>query len=168
MTAEHLAISRPCPAVWSVDNQVIILWCAQAGKICRLKDQVNIRNRLTFLSKHLTDSYEVWKNLDFVINSVKNSDWRCRSGFGSSADLDLPRIWNSGLNPLAEMAPPFADLDPPPPHHTFFLKHPLYHIGYLILFASFLSMFFSITTQHSSIKVKEKTSHFVPILPHLL
>ena len=37
----------------------------------------------------------------------------------------------------------------------------------LILFASFLSMFFSIKTQHSSMKVK-KNSHFVPILPHLL
>ena len=36
---------------------------------------------------------------------------------------------------------------------NFPFKHPLYHIWQLILFASYLSMFFSITTQHSSIKV---------------
>ena len=38
---------------------------------------------------------------------------------------------------------------------------------YLILFASFLSMFFSITTQHSSVTIKINI-YFVPILPHLL
>ena len=37
----------------------------------------------------------------------------------------------------------------------------------LILFASILSMFISITNQHSSMKVK-KNSYLVPILPHLL
>ena len=36
-----------------------------------------------------------------------------------------------------------------------------------LLIASFLPMFFSITTRHSSIEVK-KNSHFVPILPRLL
>ena len=57
--------------------------------------------------------------------------------------------------------PPFADLDPPPPHHTILsFKYRLHHIWQLILFASFLPMFFSITTQRSSIKVK-KNSHFV-------
>ena len=54
------------------------------------------------------------------------------------------------------------------PLPNFPLKHRLYHIWWLILFASFLSMFFSITTQHSSIKVKKKASHFAPILSHLL
>ena len=43
------------------------------------------------------------------------------------------------------------------PLPNFPLKHRLYHIWWLILFASFLSMFFSITTQYSSIKV-EKTA----------
>ena len=102
----------PSSLIRSVDNQVIILWCAQAGKICRLKDQVNIRNRLTFLSKHLTDSYEVWKNLDFVINSVKNSDWRCRSGFGSPADLELrsKSISGNGPPPSQIWTPPTTTL----------------------------------------------------------
>ena len=66
---------------------------------------------------------------------------RCHSGFGRPADLDPPRSKSaSGYGP-----PPFADLDPLP---KFPFKHPLYHIWLLILFASFLSMFFSITTQH--------------------
>ena len=51
-----------------------------------------------------------------------------------------------------------ADLDPPLPN--FPLKHRLYHIWWLILFASFLSMFFSITTQYSSIKVKKTAISF--------
>ena len=42
---------------------------------------------------------------------------------------------------------------PPLPNVPF--KHHLYHIWWLILFASFWSMFFSITTQYSSIKVKK-------------
>ena len=42
-----------------------------------------------------------------------------------------------------------------PPLPNFPLKNRLYHIWWLILFASFLSMFFSITTQYSSIKVKK-------------
>ena len=65
---------------------------------------------------------------------------------------------------------PTADIDPhsqiwtPLPNVPF--KHRLYHTWSLILFGSFLPMFFSITTQHSSVKVK-KNSHFVPILPHV-
>ena len=51
-----------------------------------------------------------------------------------------------------------ADLDPPLPNVPF--KHHLYHIWWLILFASFWSMFFSITTQYSSIKVKKTTILF--------
>ena len=30
-----------------------------------------------------------------------------------TADLDPPRIWIPGPNPLADMEPPFADFDPP-------------------------------------------------------
>ena len=66
---------------------------------------------------------------------------------------------------------PPADMDFPSQIWTllpnFPFKHRLYHIWKLTLFASFLSMFFSITTQHSSIKEK-KNIHFVLILPHLL
>ena len=47
-----------------------------------------------------------------------------------------------------------------PPLPNFPLKHRLYHIWWLILFASFLSMFFSITTQYSSIKVKKTAISF--------
>ena len=54
--------------------------------------------------------------------------------------------------------PPFADLDPPLPNVPF--KHRLYHTWSLILFGSFLPMFFSITTQHSSVKVKPEKQPF--------
>ena len=80
--------------------------------------------------------------------------YRCHSGFEPPADLD-PRSKS-----VSGYGPPFADLDPLP---NFPFKHRLYHIWQLILFASFLSMFFSITI----LKVKNN-SHFVPILPHLL
>ena len=79
--------------------------------------------------------------------------YRCHSGF-------RPRRSKSASG----YGPPFADLNP---LQKFPSKHRLCHICQLILFASFSSMFFSIITQHSSIKVK-KNSYFVPILPHLL
>ena len=66
---------------------------------------------------------------------------------------------------------PLAGMDPSSQDWTTLTKYPLkrhsYHIWKLILLASFLSMFFSITTQNSVIKIK-KISHFVPILSHLL
>ena len=66
---------------------------------------------------------------------------------------------------------PLAGMDPSSQDWTTLTKYPLkrhsYHIWKLILLASFLSMFFSITTKNSVIKIK-KISHFVPILPHLL
>ena len=46
------------------------------------------------------------------------------------------------------------------PLPNFPLEHRSYHIWWLILFASFLSMFFSITTQYSSIKVKKTAISF--------
>ena len=53
-----------------------------------------------------------------------------------------------------------ADMDPPSqiwtPLPNFLFKHCLYRIWWIILFASFLSTFFSITRQHSLIKVKKK------------
>ena len=67
-------------------------------------------------------------------------------------------------NPLADMDPP-SQIWTPLPNVSF--KHRLYHTWSLILFGSFFPMFFSITTQHSSVKVK-KNSHFVPVLPHVL
>ena len=48
---------------------------------------------------------------------------------GVTADLDPP-----GTNPLADMDPPSQIWNPLP---NFPFKHPLYHIWYLILFASF-------------------------------
>ena len=88
---------------------------------------------------------------------MESKDW---SGFGYfSPDFSpgIPvsqRIWTPRSKSANGYRPPFADLDPPPlPNFPF--KHPLYHIWSLILFASFLSMFLSITTQHSSIKVKQ-------------
>ena len=94
---------------------------------------------------------------------------------GVTADLDPPRIWTPGPNPQADMDPPgpnpLADMDLPSqiwtPLQNVSFKHRLYHTWSLILFGSFLPIFFSITKQHSSVKVK-KNSHFVPILPHVL
>ena len=51
------------------------------------------------------------------------------------------------------------------PLPNFPLEHRSYHIWWLILFASFLSMLFSITIFFN--KGKEN-SHFIPILPHVL
>ena len=70
------------------------------------------------------------------------------------------RISTGGPNLPADMDSLFADLDPPT---KLSFWHRLYHIWYLILFGSFLSMFFSFTTQHFSVKIKIN-SHFVPIL----
>ena len=75
------------------------------------------------------------------------------------ADLYPPRP-----NPLAGMDPSSQDWTT---LTKYSLKRHSYHIWKLILLASFLSMFFSITTKNSVIKIK-KISHFVPILPHLL
>ena len=99
---------------------------------------------------------------------MQSKDW---SGFGYLSPDFAPgmpvsqRTWNPpGPNPLADMDPP-SQIWTPLPNVPF--KHRLYHTWSLILFGSFLPMFFPITTQHSSVKVK-KNSHFVLILPHLL
>ena len=42
----------PGRLIRNIDNRATS-WCAQARRICLLKDQVNFWNRLTFLSKHL-------------------------------------------------------------------------------------------------------------------
>ena len=86
---------------------------------------------------------------------LSSTNFRCHSGFGPPADLDPPSlIWT------------------PLPNFPF--EHPLYHIWWLILLASFFCRC-SFQSQHniSLIKVKKKnqkkkTSHFVPILPHSL
>ena len=76
------------------------------------------------------------------------------------------KIGKPGVRCHSGYGPPLCRFGPPPlPNFPF--KYRLYHIWQLILFTSSLSMFFSITTHHSSIKVK-KNSHFFPILPHLL
>ena len=84
---------------------------------------------------------------------------RCHSGFGPPADLDPRSKSASGYGP------PFADLNPLP---NVPFKHPLYHTWSLILFASF---FVDVLFNHNKTflsRGKKKTSHFVPILPHLL
>ena len=47
-----------------------------------------------------------------------------RERAGVTADLDPPRIWTPGPNPLADLDSPgpypLADLDPPPTKHSFF------------------------------------------------
>ena len=82
------------------------------------------------------------------------SYWCHNSGFRPPADLDRGSKFASryGL-PLRRFGPPTK----------LSFWHRLYHIWCLILFGSFLSMFFSFTTQHSSVKIKIN-SHFVPIL----
>ena len=87
---------------------------------------------------------------------------QCLTGV-TTADFDPPRIWTGGPNLPADMDSPFADLDSPS-KISFWQR--LYHIWYLILYGSFLSTFFSFTTQHSSVKIKIN-SHFAPILTHL-
>ena len=87
-----------------------------------------------------------------------------RHDFNIPARLQQSRYRLPWSKSAGGYGPPFADLYPLP---NFPFKHPLYHIWEQILFASFLSMFFSMTTQHSSIKMK-KNSHFVPILSYLL
>ena len=77
--------------------------------------------------------------------------YRFHSGFGPGVQI-RQQIWT----PLRRFAPPTK--------LSFWYR--LYHIWYLILFGSFLSTFFSFTTQHSSVKIKIN-SHSVPILPHL-
>ena len=94
---------------------------------------------------------------------VSQRIWTPR-GFGLPVQI-RQRIWTPPVQIRQRILTPFADLNPPLPKVPF--KYRLYHTWSLILFGSFLPMFFSITTQHSSIKVK-KNSHFVPILPHLL
>ena len=98
---------------------------------------------------------------------MESKDW---SGFGYfSPDFSpgIPvsqRIWTPGPNPLADMDP-LRRFEPPLSKVPF--KYRLYHTWSLILFGSFLPIFFSITKQHSSVKVK-KNSHFVPIPPYVL
>ena len=83
----------------------------------------------------------------------------------SQQRISTPRGFGPGPKSASRYGPPppFADLDPPT---KLSFWHRLYHMWYLILFESFLSTFFSFTTQHSSAKIKIN-SHFVPILPHL-
>ena len=89
---------------------------------------------------------------------------QCLTGV-TTADFDPPRIWpGSQICQQIWTPPPPSQIWTPPTKLSFW--HRLYHIWYLILFGSFLSTFFSFTTQHSSAKIKIN-SHFVPILPHL-
>ena len=86
-------------------------------------------------------------------------EYRCHSGFGPLADLDSRSKSASGYgppgpNPLADMDP-LRRFEPPLPKVPF--KYRLYHTWSLILFGSFLPIFFSITKQHSSVKVKKNS-----------
>ena len=91
--------------------------------------------------------------------------WFLSWNTGVTADLDSPRIWTPGPNPLADMDPPgpnpLADMDPlrrfEPPLPKVPFKYRLYHTWSLILFGSFLPIFFSIKTTFLS-KGKEKQS----------
>ena len=71
-------------------------------------------------------------------------------------------FWLPGIYYLVHLRPcpvsqriwtPLPRFGTPLPNFPF--KHRLYHIWWRILFSSFLSMFFSITTQRSSIKAKK-------------
>ena len=86
-------------------------------------------------------------------------EYRCHSGFGPLADLDSRSKSASGYgppgpNPLADMDP-LRRFEPPLPKVPF--KYRLYHTWSLILFGSFLPIFFSIKTTFLS-KGKEKQS----------
>ena len=91
--------------------------------------------------------------------------WFLSWNTGVTADLDPSRIWTPGPNPLADMDPPgpnpLADMDPirrfEPPLPKVPFKYRFYHTWSLILFGSFLPIFFSITKQHSSVKVKKNS-----------
>ena len=129
-TKETLESLLPCSAAWQVS------W-------------LNTISLLKFLlcdwHLHFTCwNATVWAQFIFI-SGLKQFDfpagffWAKRK-IGPSYDPVSQRIWT--------------------PLPNFPLKHRLYHIWWLILFASFLSMFFSITTQYSSIKVKKTAISF--------
>ena len=76
-------------------------------------------------------------------------------------------IWTPRSKSVSGYGPPLRRFEPP--YQTFLLSILCIIFGNLFYLQAFLSMFFSITTQHFLNKSKQKKpSDFVPILPHSL
>ena len=118
---------------------------------CSAAWQVSWLNTISLLKFPLCDWHlhftcwnaTVWAQFIFI-SGLKQIDF--------PADFFKPKKTWSVIRPGVT-----ADLDPLP---NFPFEHRLCHIWWLILFASSLSMFFSITTQYSSIKVKKTAISF--------